>query len=112
MIFGLPILDTSLALLRRLRLRRPIFGGDRSHLYDQLVDRGFTVRQTVTICYALAAFYGLFGLAIIFIRARYALLIYPAVGAVTLYLCHRWGFLKPPVESEQERAEARPPKSR
>jgi UDP-GlcNAc:undecaprenyl-phosphate GlcNAc-1-phosphate transferase len=103
MIFGLPILDTSLALLRRLRLHRPIFGGDRSHLYDQLVDRGYSVRQTVIICYALSVFYGLVGLAIIFIRIRYALLIYPIVAAITLYLCHHWDFLKLPAESEKER---------
>jgi UDP-GlcNAc:undecaprenyl-phosphate/decaprenyl-phosphate GlcNAc-1-phosphate transferase len=109
MIFGLPILDTSLALLRRLRLHRPIFGGDRSHLYDQLVDRGYTVRQTVIICYALSAFYGLVGLAIIFIRIRYALMVYPIVAAMTIYLCYHWGFLKPPVESDQERAAANTP---
>ena len=110
MMFGLPILDTSLALLRRIRLHRPIFTGDRSHLYDQLVDRSFSVRQTIAICYGLAAFYGIIGLTIILIRGRYyALIIYPVVVALTLYLCHCWGFLKPPVESPQERAGSRTP---
>jgi UDP-GlcNAc:undecaprenyl-phosphate GlcNAc-1-phosphate transferase len=105
MIFGLPILDTSLALLRRVRLHRPIFAGDRSHLYDQLVDRGYSVRQTVGICYGLAAFYGVMGLTIMFIRIRYALVLYPAVAVVTLYLCHRWGFLNPPEETPREQTE-------
>lgn len=95
MIFGLPILDTSLALIRRIRLHRPIFSGDRSHLYDQLVDRGFSVRQTVLINYGLAGFYGLTGLAIIFIRTRYALLVFAAVAAATLLACARLGFLSP-----------------
>jgi len=104
MIFGLPILDTSLALLRRFRLHRPFSTGDRSHLYDQLVDRGFSVRKTVLISYGLAAFYGLVGLTIIMLRTRYALIIYPVVIAITFYLCHRWGFLKPPVETAEERA--------
>ena len=106
MMFGLPILDTSLALLRRLRLHRPIFTGDRSHFYDQLVDRGFTVRQTVAVCYALAAFYGAVGLAVMVLRIRYTVAVYPVVVAVTLYLCHRLGFLEPPVESARERADA------
>ncbi len=108
MIFGLPILDTSLALIRRIRLGHPIFGGDRSHLYDQLVDRGFTARQTVAICYGLSIFYGLMGVAIILIRTRYAVLIYVGVAAVTLLLCQRWGFLKPPQETPLEQAESDP----
>lgn len=99
MIFGLPILDTSLALIRRVRLHRPIFAGDRSHLYDQLVDRGFTVRQTVAISYALAIFYVAVGLATsIFIpvgKGEYSLIIYAAVAAVTLLGCWKWGFLTP-----------------
>jgi len=106
LIFGLPILDTSLALLRRLRLRRSIFAGDRSHLYDQLVDRGFAVKQTVAIMYALSAFYGVTGLLIIRVRTRYAVPIYLVVAAITFYLCHRWGFLKPPVETPREQQEA------
>jgi len=111
MIFGLPILDTSLALIRRIRLGHPIFSGDRSHLYDQLVDRGFSVNQTVAICYGLSIFYGLTGLAIILIRTRYAFVIYPAVAAVTFYLCHRWGFLKPPQETPLEYAGEGPDRS-
>ncbi len=106
MIFGLPILDTSLALLRRIRLGRPIFAGDRSHFYDQLIDRGFSVKQTVAISYALAAFYGIVGLSVIFIRARYGLIIYAVVAALTLHLCRRLGFLRPPTDSPRERLDA------
>jgi len=110
MIFGLPILDTSLALVRRIYLRHPIFGGDRSHLYDQLVDRGFSVKQTVAISYGLSIFYGLVGAGTILLRTRYALPIYAFVAGGTVYLCHRWGFLKPPTEACLERA-ARPDNS-
>lgn len=108
MIFGLPILDTSLALLRRLRLHRPIFGGDRSHLYDQLVDRGFSVRQTVMICYGLAAFYGGVGLATMYLHTWQASILYAVIILMTLTLCWKLGFLKPPVATpgEQKLAEA------
>lgn len=106
MIFGLPILDTFMALVRRLRLGRRIFAGDRSHFYDQLIDRGFSVKQTLAICYGLAAFYGIVGLSIILIRARYGVIIYVLVAGLTLYMCHRLGFLKPPIDSPRERAYA------
>ena len=50
---GLPVLDTAVAILRRLKKGKPIYLGDRSHIYDQLVDKGLTVRQTALICYAI-----------------------------------------------------------
>jgi UDP-GlcNAc:undecaprenyl-phosphate GlcNAc-1-phosphate transferase len=55
MLIGLPVIDTVMAIVRRLLNGKPVFIGDRSHLYDQLVDRGFTVRRAVSICYALQA---------------------------------------------------------
>ena len=55
MIYSLPILDTALALVRRLLAHQPIFAGDRSHLYDQLVDRGMSVPKVVVLFYVLSA---------------------------------------------------------
>jgi UDP-GlcNAc:undecaprenyl-phosphate GlcNAc-1-phosphate transferase len=37
-VFGLPILDTGVALVRRLINRRPLFVSDRGHIYDQMID--------------------------------------------------------------------------
>jgi hypothetical protein len=36
-----------------MRSRRPVFTGDRSHVYDQLVDRGRSPGRAVAICIAL-----------------------------------------------------------
>lgn len=79
MIFALPIFDTVLAMYRRFRAGRPIFEGDRSHIYDQLVQRGLTVKQAVLVCYALTAFFALVGLLVIGIRLRYAVAVYIVV---------------------------------
>lgn len=43
LLVGVPVADTAVAIVRRARARRPLLAGDRSHLYDQLVDRGMTV---------------------------------------------------------------------
>lgn len=40
LLVAVPVLDTAVAFVRRLRARRPLFTGDRGHVYDQLVDRG------------------------------------------------------------------------
>ncbi|MFN8009001.1 MAG: MraY family glycosyltransferase [Terriglobia bacterium] len=55
LIIGLPVLDTAVAIIRRLRKGAPVYLGDRSHIYDQLVDKGLTVRKTVLVCYAVQA---------------------------------------------------------
>jgi UDP-GlcNAc:undecaprenyl-phosphate GlcNAc-1-phosphate transferase len=86
MIFALPVFDTALAMFRRWRAGRSIFEGDRSHFYDQLVQRGLTVKQTVMVCYALTLCYAAIGLLLAWvsedsmIRTRYTVLI--SIGVV------------------------------
>ncbi|MEX0795891.1 MAG: MraY family glycosyltransferase [Acidimicrobiia bacterium] len=41
-LLGVFIVDLAVTLLRRTVARQPLFGGDRSHVYDQLADRGWT----------------------------------------------------------------------
>jgi UDP-GlcNAc:undecaprenyl-phosphate GlcNAc-1-phosphate transferase len=53
LIIGLPLADTAIAVLRRLLARRPLFLGDRSHVYDQLVDRGWRVETSTALCIVL-----------------------------------------------------------
>lgn len=84
MVFALPMFDTALAIFRRWRNGKPIFQGDRSHFYDQLVDRGLSVKRVSMISYALAAFYALMGVLCIFLKMRYLVPLYVAVVAATV----------------------------
>ena len=96
-VFGLPILDTAVAVLRRLLNHRPLFVSDRGHIYDQMIDRGIPLKETVAICYGLAAMYALIGLGLSLrtkIRARYALIVYLLVFAVSGVVVWRKGYLK------------------
>lgn len=43
LLVAVPVTDTAVAIGRRLRAGHPLLQGDRSHVYDQLVDRGLTV---------------------------------------------------------------------
>ena len=94
MIMGLPIFDTGLALVRRLRNKRPIFGGDRSHFYDHLVDRGLSVRMTVIVCYALAILTVAIGVGTLSLRTRYMAGIYAVILAVVAIFAATGGFIK------------------
>jgi UDP-GlcNAc:undecaprenyl-phosphate GlcNAc-1-phosphate transferase len=94
-VFGLPILDTAVALVRRFINNRPLFVSDRGHIYDQMIDRGIPLKRTVQICYVLAGLYALIGLAFsIRIRARHALPVYVAVFIVSGIVVWRKGYLK------------------
>jgi len=93
-VFGLPILDTAVALVRRFINKRPLFVSDRGHIYDQMVDRGIPLKKTVAICYVLAAVYALIGLAMSQIRTRYALVVYVIVFIVSGIIVWKKGYLK------------------
>jgi UDP-GlcNAc:undecaprenyl-phosphate GlcNAc-1-phosphate transferase len=93
-IFGLPILDTATALVRRWLNKKPLFVSDRGHIYDQLIDRGIPLKKTVAICYGLAGLYAFIGLAISQIRTRYAIFIYLFVTLASAMFIWKKGYLK------------------
>jgi UDP-GlcNAc:undecaprenyl-phosphate GlcNAc-1-phosphate transferase len=49
---GVPVADTAVAIVRRVRAHTPILQGDRGHVYDQLVDRGWSAKRSVVACVA------------------------------------------------------------
>jgi len=93
-VFGLPILDTAVALARRVLNHRPLFVSDRGHIYDQMIDRGIPLKKTVAICYLLAGIYAVIGVMMSQIRTRYAAVVYVIVFAVSGLVVWRKGYLK------------------
>ena len=94
-IFGLPIFDTGVALIRRLANGRPIMMPDRSHVYNQMVDRlGLSVPATVGVLSGISAVLAAVGLLVLYISGRYASAIYLVAGALLLVLVWRLGFLR------------------
>jgi len=71
--------ETAVAIIRRWRARRPLFEGDRSHLYDQLVDRGWPVRRVLVFSIAIQV--TLTAVAIVAATGT------PAVAAATMLAC-------------------------
>jgi UDP-GlcNAc:undecaprenyl-phosphate/decaprenyl-phosphate GlcNAc-1-phosphate transferase len=60
--FGLPILETSLSVLRRLISGRPVFTADREHIHHKLLQLGLSHRQVVIVLYAVSALFALLSL--------------------------------------------------
>jgi UDP-GlcNAc:undecaprenyl-phosphate GlcNAc-1-phosphate transferase len=93
-VFGLPILDTGTAILRRLINKRPLFVSDRGHIYDQMIDRGIPLNWTVGICYALAGLYAVMGILIGMIRTRYTFIAGVVIFLVSFLIVWAMGFIK------------------
>jgi UDP-GlcNAc:undecaprenyl-phosphate GlcNAc-1-phosphate transferase len=63
--FGLPILETTLSVLRRLIGGRPVFAADREHIHHKLLQRGMSPRQVVIVLYAVSALFALLSLLLL-----------------------------------------------
>ena len=63
--FGLPLLDTSLTVVRRFLNGRPLFVADQDHIHHRLLQNRLRVQPAVLGLYALAALFSLGSLLII-----------------------------------------------
>jgi UDP-GlcNAc:undecaprenyl-phosphate GlcNAc-1-phosphate transferase len=83
-VLGLPITDTTLAIVRRTLRGQPVSMGDKQHLHHQLLARGLSVKQAVLVMYALAAGFAVLGGAMVFLRVRYVLIVFLALFGTVL----------------------------
>ena len=101
---GLPILDTTFAIIRRYRGGVPIFKPDKGHLHHRLLDLGFTQRQAVLLMYVISALLGLSAVALTEVSGQFAILIVCVVVAAVLFGAKKIGIfrMKTPPSSAQE----------
>ncbi|KGX93912.1 UDP-phosphate N-acetylglucosaminyl 1-phosphate transferase [Pontibacillus halophilus JSM 076056 = DSM 19796] len=59
-ILGVPIMDTTFAILRRIIQKKPLSAPDKFHLHHCLLHLGYSHRQTVLLIYAIS---GIFSIA-------------------------------------------------
>ena len=77
---GVPVADSAVAIVRRLRAHRPLMQGDRGHVYDQLVDRGWPAPRAVLACAVVQAALTAIGIGVANLSAGAAV----AVAALTV----------------------------
>jgi UDP-GlcNAc:undecaprenyl-phosphate/decaprenyl-phosphate GlcNAc-1-phosphate transferase len=85
-VLALPILDTTLAILRRGLRGLPIFRPDRSHLHHHLLDMGLSRRKVLLSFYAVTLIFLAMGLAAYWSRGH-LIPVLLGVGALILLLC-------------------------
>lgn len=84
LILGLPIFDTTFAILRRAINRRPIHVADRGHLHHRLVDSGLSHKRTVITLYFISGTFGITAVLIMMKDFYLAILIVAFMLAIWL----------------------------
>jgi UDP-GlcNAc:undecaprenyl-phosphate GlcNAc-1-phosphate transferase len=91
---AVPLTDTSVAIVRRFRARRPLLQGDRGHVYDQLVDRSWAPGIVTVACIAAAALLVAGGIGVTALPGGPAL-VASAVAVVLIGGSALWVFTSP-----------------
>jgi UDP-GlcNAc:undecaprenyl-phosphate GlcNAc-1-phosphate transferase len=92
--FGLPILETSLSILRRLISGRPVFTADREHIHHKLLQHGFTHRQVVIVLYGVSAVFALLSLFLLWPTGSSLGLVLAVLGTGIWVGVQRLGYLE------------------
>ncbi len=91
---GLPILDTTFAIVRRYRGGQPIFKPDKGHLHHRLLNLGFSQRQAVFLMYLFSAILGLSAIVLTEVSGKFAILILGLMLVSIFYGAKKLGVLR------------------
>lgn len=90
--FGLPILDTLIAVVRRFLNRKPLFAADDEHIHHKLLQRGLSHRQAVVVLYAVSAFFALISLRLLSQRSGNTAVVLSVVGLGVFFGLQHLGY--------------------
>jgi UDP-GlcNAc:undecaprenyl-phosphate/decaprenyl-phosphate GlcNAc-1-phosphate transferase len=90
--FGLPILDTFMAVLRRFLNGKPLFRADGEHIHHKLLQRGLSHRQAVVVLYAVSAFFALISLPLLSPKSGTVAVVLSVVGLGVFFGLQHLGY--------------------
>lgn len=93
MAMGVPILDTTLAFVRRFLRNQPIFLADRQHIHHILLSKGFNQRKVVMILYGISMSFTLLALFSIFLKDKEVFLILLVFSIIIVVIITKLGYM-------------------
>jgi UDP-GlcNAc:undecaprenyl-phosphate/decaprenyl-phosphate GlcNAc-1-phosphate transferase len=90
--FGLPILDTLMAVLRRFLNGKPLFSADDEHIHHKLLQRGLSHRQAVVVLYAVSACFALISLPLLSPKSGMIAVVLSVVGLGVFFGLQHLGY--------------------
>lgn len=91
---GLPIMDTTFAIIRRYNSGQPIFKPDKGHLHHRLLAMGLTQKQAVLLMYVISGCLGLSAIALTEVNLGFAAVIILAIVILAVLGAKKVGVLK------------------
>lgn len=79
-VFGVPLFDATVTLIRRYLNRGRMFGADRDHIHHRLLSWGLNQRQVVLILYIVSILLGIIAFAFTVMLDEYAAVIVGIIG--------------------------------
>lgn len=113
-VFGIPLFDSILAVLRRYFNSRNVGQADREHIHHRLLDVGLTQRQVVHFLYGVTILLGIIAFSFTVMLDEYAALIVFIIGLMGAFLARELNLVATPQrrferkkrwEEEEERRE-------
>ena len=98
--FGIPIFDTSFAILRRIKEHRSIMSPDRGHLHHRLIDSGLSQKQAVLAIYAICLVLG--AVAVMCFKNKIWALAIAMLGVLGALVFRYWGRVGRDVTAENQ----------
>ena len=92
--FGLPILETTLSVLRRLISGQSVFTADREHIHHKLLQHGMSPRQVVIALYAVSALFALLSLFLLWPGRSTLGLVLVVIGTCVWFGVQHLGYLE------------------
>ena len=90
---GLPIIDVSLALIRRALKGLPIFRADRRHLHHRLADKGFSRRRSVLTLYVMSLLFLAMALGVFWTQGKLVPIFSGVLFLAVIFVVHSFGMV-------------------
>ena len=91
---GVPIFDTTFAIIRRYINKKPIMEADKDHLHHKLMRKGLNQRQTVLVMYFISMMLGLAAVIVSDADPTIGIVVIGIVVVLVLYLGNKIGLFK------------------
>jgi len=91
---GIPILDTTFAILRRAVRGLPLFRADAEHIHHRLLLLGFTQGQALLVLYVCCAGLSLIGISILLSRGLSTVVVCSALVIMALVAARYLGYVR------------------
>ncbi len=106
-ILGIPILDTVLAIVRRVILKQHPFRADKEHIHHRLLKKGLNHKQAVIVIYLACVFLGIYSILMTLLNYRFPGIFLLILLILVVISIHKLGYVTLIVNKRKEKIRGR-----